>query len=277
MRVLKRNIKNLHVKSFLYWSLVILFSLLLQVALTPPLCAQRPPAANEVAVYEHINYVGNQVIYKLEPGMRQKLVSILPNTVDDKISSIQVGANVGVMYFLESGFSGLGNGTIQSLNTLPPQYNDKIRSLIIFPKEWGAPIGVLITGKYNYSATTSGLITKFFPAPEKMTDRIAYYPDIGIFNDNTPRAHVWPDKMNHPVHNQVFVKLCEHLNFGGKCITIPGPGGSPGHIFQLYDYQFSDKTSSLQVIHNYPVSVQQPTPARTPIRTPAERMPLQRR
>ena len=77
MRVLKRNIKNLHVKSFLYWSLVILFSLLLQVALTPPLCAQRPPAANEVAVYEHINYVGNQVIYKLEPGMRQKLVSII--------------------------------------------------------------------------------------------------------------------------------------------------------------------------------------------------------
>jgi len=275
MRVLSQNIQNRYVKSFLYWGLVILVSWLLQVALAPPLCAQRPPAANEVAVYEHVNYVGNQLIYTLEPGMRQKLVPYIPNPLADNISSIQVGANVGVAFWNSYNFFGDGNATLQSINNLSvmPKHHDKIMSLIIFPKEWAYPMGALIL------RTDYGLpLGQFFPAAEKMTDRITSYPDIGyVFNDHTQVLHVRPDIMNHPIHNQVIVKLCEHKNFGGKCLTFPGPGGSASHTFQLYDYQFSDKTSSLQVIHNYPVSVQQPPPARTPTRTPAERMPVQRR
>jgi hypothetical protein len=277
MRVLKQKqyMKNWHVKSFLYWSLVILFSWLLQIALAPPLFAQRPPAANEVAVYEHINYVGTQRIYALEPGMRQKFVPHLTSDIDQVISSIQVGANVGVMFFTSYNFGGSGNVTLQSINTLPPEYNDKISSLIIFPKEWLSPVGVLMVGKSRYSGLTMG---RFFPAPEKMADRTAFYPYIGDdLNDNSEVARVWPDSLKSPVYNQIWVKLCEDANYGGKCITIPGPGGSPLHTYQLYDYQSSNKTSSLQVTHNYPISVKSP-PAQSPsVQTPPVRMPIQRR
>jgi len=263
----KQNIKNRHVKSSLYWNLVILFSWLLQAVLTPPLFAQRPPGPNEVAVYEHINYVGNQEIYALEPGMRQKLVPFLPNTVDNEISSIQVGENVGVAFWTEQNFFGSGNATIQSINnlSLAPEYHDTISSLIIFPKEWKYPMGVLITGKFWFDSgggtKTGETLGKFFPAPEKMTDRIAYYPDIGYeLKNNNIDAYLRPDFM-HPVFKQVYVKLCEQENFGGKSITIPGPGGSIQQHFQLSDYQFANQVSSLQVIHNYPVSVQQSAPS----------------
>lgn len=265
----KQTIKNRHVKSFLYWGLVLLFSCLLQAALTPALFAQRPPGPNEVAVYEHINFIGNQEIYTLEPGMRQKLVPYLPNTVDNMISSIQVGANVGVAFYTEYNFSGSGNATLQSINNLSitPEYQDNISSLIIFPKEWKYAMGVLIAGKLwldsGYGTKTAVPLGKFYPAAEKMTDHIAYYPDIGYELDgNNQEAYLRPDSM-HPVFQEVSVKLYEQKNYGGKFITIPGPGVQFLQYFKLSDYQFENKVSSLQVIHNYSVSVsiKQPTPA----------------
>lgn len=261
-------------KPFLYWSLVILFSWFLQAALAPPLFAQRLPNDNEVAVYEHINYVGNQRIYALEPDMRQKLVPFLPNDIDDMISSIQVGANVGVMFFTGSNFRDEGNITLQSINnlSLKPEYHDKISSLIIFPKEWLSPLGVEMIGMYYSPGLTSGTtigvtIGRFFPAPEKMSDRTASYPYIGDdLNDRTREARIFPDTEKSPVYKQIWIKLCEHADFGGKCITIPGPG-SQVYYNQLSDYQFSNITSSLQVTHNPPISIQ----------SPPVRMPIQRR
>jgi len=276
MRVLKekQNMKNLHGKPFLYWSFVILFSWLLQVALTPPLFAQRLPNDNEIAVYEHINYMGNQRIYALETGIRQKLVPFLPNDIDDMISSIQVGAKVGVMFFNGSNFREEGNVTLQSMNNLPAEYHDKISSLIIFPKEWLSPLGVEMIGMY-YPSTTSGVtIGRFFPAPEKMSDQTAFYPYIGDdINDRTHEARIFPGTDRSPVCKQIWVKLCEHANYGGKCITIPGPG-SQIYNNQLSDYQFSNITSSLQVTHNPSISIQKP-PGST--QSPPVRIPIQKR
>jgi hypothetical protein len=257
---------------------------------TPVQKARKPIAANEVAVYEHINFEGNQEIYALEPGMRQKLVRLLPNTVDQKISSIQVGANVGVAFWTDSWFTATGNVTIQSINlSSKSEYNDRIRSIIIFPKEWAAPMGALLISKEK-DPSTGQVFSQFFPAPEKMTDRIAdndanasyplpgYVSILTYLRDKTDVVYVWPDKLNHPIHNQIYVKLCEQTNFKGKCITLPpDSGGSPSHTFKLSDYPYSGKVLSLQVIHNYPVSVKQPIPTRTPTQTPAVRMPVQRR
>lgn len=266
MRVLKgkQNMKNWYGKPLLYWCLVILFSWLLQVALTPSLFAQnRAPYENEVAVYEHVNFVGNQRIYALEPGMRQKLVWILPNDIDRMISSIQVGAKVGVMFFTGVHFRDEGNATLQSISQLPPEYNDKISSLIIFPKEWKAPLGVEMIGWYYTPGPVKGQSTgvikgQFFAAPEKMSERTAFYPDIGYeLNDRTHEARLFPGTETSPVCKQIWVKLFEHANFGGRSITIPGPGSSL-YVFQLSDYQFSKITSSLQVTASSEISIQKP-------------------
>ncbi len=283
MGVVSQNITNRYVKNLLYWSLVIAVSGLLQVILTPPLGAQKAPAANQVAVYEHINYVGDQLIYTLEPGMRQKIVRFIPNPLAGKISSIQVGANVGVAFWNSYDFYGDGNATFQSINNLSvmPTYHDKIMSLIIFPKEWKYPMGVLIIGKYLLDSWDGKKIEvplgKFYPAPEKMTDRVAPFPDIGYeFINNNTDAHVRPDSL-HPVFKQVSVKLCEQKNFGGKCITIPGPGGGIIQDFKLSDYQFENKVASLQVIHTpVTVSIKQPTTVVKPVppaRTQVQKAP----
>ena len=87
-----------------------------------------------------------QRIWALEPGMRQKLVPFVGNDINDMISSIQVGAKVGVMFFVDANYRGKGNTTIQSINSLPPEYNDAISSLIIFPREWLTPLGVSLAG-----------------------------------------------------------------------------------------------------------------------------------
>lgn len=207
--------------------------------------------------------------------MRQKLVRYVPNPLAGEISSIQVGANVGVAFYTSYNFTGDGNATLASINDLSStsKYHDKIMSFIIFPKEWLYPMGALLVRKDQVPP-----IGQFFPAAEKMTDRIAYYPDIGYaFEDHTQDLFVRPDIMNHPVHNQVLVKLCEDKNFGGKCLTFPGPGGSASHYFQLYNYQFSDKVSSLQVIHNSPVQAQKQPIQTQPIQRPAYPIPMQRR
>ena len=260
----KRRIENFYVKSLLYWSLFILIVWSLLAINTPSLFAQnRAPYENEVAVYEHINFVGNQRIYALEPGMRQKLVWILPNDIDRMISSIQVGAKVGVMFFTGVNFRDEGNVTLQSISQLPPEYNDKISSLIVFPKEWKAPLGVEMIGWYYTPGPVKGQSTgvikgQFFAAPEKMSERTAFYPDIGYeLNDRTHEARIFPGTETSPVCKQIWVKLFEHANFGGRSITLPGPGSSL-FVFQLSDYQFSKITSSLQVTASSEISIQKP-------------------
>jgi len=263
----KRKNESFHVKSILYSGFMILFAWSLLAINTPTLLAQnRAPYENEVAVYEHINFVGNQRIYALEPGMRQKLVWILPNDIDKMISSIQVGAKVGVMFFTGVNFRDAGNATLQSIYQLPPAYNDKISSLIVFPKEWLAPMGVEMVGIKSKSGQPANVnwtqvVCRFFPAPEKMSYQVAPHPDIGYeLYGITQTARLFPGTETSPVCKQISVKLFEHANFGGRSITLPGPGSSL-YVFQLSDYQFMNITSSLQVIAASQISIKK-TPDR---------------
>jgi len=270
----KRKNESFHVISILYSGFMILFVWSLLAINTPTLLAQnRAPYENEVAVYEHINFVGNQRIYALEPGMRQKLVWILPNDIDKKISSIQVGAKVGVMFFTGVNFRDAGNATLQSIYQLPPAYNDKISSLIVFPKEWLAPMGVEMVGIKSKSGQPANVnwtevVCRFFPAPEKMSYQIAPHPDIGYeLYGITQEARIFPGTETSPVCKQISVKLFEHANFGGRSITLPGPGSSL-FIFPLRDYQFMNITSSLQVIAASQISIKK-TPDRALPERPA--------
>lgn len=146
---------------------------------------------------------------------------------------------------------------------------------------------LLISQEKNPS--TGQVYSQFFPAPEAMTIKTVKYDSavsyilpgyvkiLTSLRDKTDVVYVWPDKLNHPIHNQVSVILCDDVTMKGKCITLPpGSGGSPSHTFKLSNYPFSGKVLSLEVIHNYPVSVKKPTPARTPIQIPAVRVPTQR-
>ncbi len=58
----------------------------------------QPVAPSEVNVFERVNFIGQSLSFKLEPGIRHKLVWNLDD-LNDKISSILVGSDVNVKVF----------------------------------------------------------------------------------------------------------------------------------------------------------------------------------
>jgi hypothetical protein len=241
----------------------------------------------EVIVYEHANFVGKYMRFKLEPGMRQKLVRVLPSEMNDVISSIQVGSKVAVMVYRDANFEdiskhrkvpGPGSGTVikweeqefpiyESKKTL--QLNDEISSLIVFPKEMIQPIGVMLSdrGKTDWG-------DKFFPLPERLDQTEERYSYLGNMNDDANRVTLFPTDPKSPAYGKVQVTLYEHPDFKGRWITLPGADGSMPSC-SLYSmekipscslgpYQFGDIASSVIVRWKGPVSTSTGGTAATP-------------
>jgi hypothetical protein len=236
----------------------------------------------EVIVYEHANFVGKYMRFKLELGMRQKLVPVLPSEMNDVISSIQVGSKVAVMVFRDANFEdiskhrkvpGPASGQIGKFGEqLFPIYeskkvldlNDEISSLIVFPKEMIQPIGVMLGDRASRDWGD-----KFFPLPERLDQTEAKYATLPNMNDDANVFGIYPNNPKSPAYGKVQMTLYEHPNFKGKWITLPGadgvmpsePGCSPPYEFggahcmsSLGPYQFGDIASSLIVRLAGPVS-----------------------
>jgi len=228
-------------------SLVALAGIL--VPITGTFVHAQMPGPNEVIAYEHINFVGAHRSWKLEPGMRQKLVPYVGDDMNDRISSIHVGSGVGVAVFQHADFQGPWWNYQSTQTGLPPQWNDQISSLIVYPKAMVQPLGVYLEGMTSGAGVIHAMVAGFFPAPERMAEPTARYPFIGkMMNDAVEMASIYPNDSRSPVRGKIEVRLCEHTNFAGRCITIPGPG-SDYTIFKLGDYQFSHITSSVEVSH----------------------------
>jgi hypothetical protein len=192
---------------------------------------KRPAGAGdyEVVVYEHANYQGKSLVYSVQPGMCQKLEPQLGKAkMNDKLTSVKVGKNVAVELFQHKNYSGqhlLLQDSKQSLS--PYKFNDKVSSLIVWPKTRFATVGVWLRGSKE----------SFYPASE--TCGRASYPHL-VYNDNAERVYI----ANLPVGCQVKATIYEHADFKGKSETfIAGPN------YGLFDIRkdLRGKASSLRV------------------------------
>jgi hypothetical protein len=215
--------------------------------------------SNEVIVYEHANFVGRYMRFRLEPGMRQLLVHRFPDSMNDAISSIQIGSNVAVMLFEDASFEDMEGHfsvplykphrfpfedyIVRDSENVPRTFvNDSISSLIVFAKEQIQPSGVWLSdqGRNDYGY-------KFFPL--SWTGGEAGYGDLREMNDDANEIILYPNDPKAPDYGRVYVTLYEHANFGGRSITLPGADGAmpPEGKFRCNTYQWDDIASSLKV------------------------------
>ncbi len=208
----------------------------------------------EVILYEHPNYTGMWIRYKMQPGMRQRLVWQIDSEMNDKVSSIQIGANVGVSIFehynfyadeldgnqnLEKSVAHIGAGT--------RPLNEKISSLIIYPKKSGL-LGVWLS---DFSFSTPVNDWTFFPLPEYEKETRQEFPTLDQYNLNKNANIIQPKTVifrspQFPKNDNLTVILYEEKNFQGNSLTLPGADGWE-ESYNLGDFQWSDRAASLRV------------------------------
>ena len=202
----------------------------------------------DVILYEHPNYLGPWVRYTLQPGMRQRLVPEIVPALEDKVSSIKVGQNVGVRVFQHRRyFANEDDGwdrffaSVPSLGTNTQPLDDKISSLIIFPKAAGDAFGVCLLdqGKYSHGNLT------VVPLPELEAATEQAYPFLGEFNLDKNLNVVWPLGAN-PWWNRIELVLYAERNFVGLMLTLPEADGWRPE-YNLGWASFSDSAASLRV------------------------------
>ena len=201
---------------------------------------------NEVIVYEHVNFVGEYMRFKIEPGMRHKLVPNLGG-MDNRISSIQVGSKVAVIGFKYKNFIEGAMDTVfwnSNKNLHESGLGDTFSSLIVYPKECGnLPVGAYLIDHRAFSHRR-----QFFPLPELLNEIEARYATLPNMNDDANEVSFYPFFFKTPVCGNIQVTLYEHANFKGKSITLPGGDGFiPDEGFPLNNYKFGDIASSMIV------------------------------
>ena len=221
------------------WIMVILAA---AVLLSGTTTANSGVAPNEVCIYEHIDYVGEGVCFRVEPGMRHKLVPALGN-MNDRASSILVGKEVYVEIYEHAHFAGHHARYVDNVRTLPSpgwqfnfdELNDLVSSLIVVPRHQSLSGVYLLEGFDTFRKREV-----FYPLPERLLDYSARYPRLDWMSMNDVATKVW-------LEGDVVVDLYEHANFKGKWIRLPGAGPTKQDRFDLKPYQFDGIVSSLEV------------------------------
>lgn len=203
---------------------------------------------NEICIYEHIDYVGQRACFRVESGMRHKLIPTLGN-MNDRASSVVVGSGVVVMMYRDAHYSGKsrlysGNKRVFEKGpevSWPMRFdfggmNDLVSSLIVVPRNTPLSGVYLLEGPDSFRK-----IAIFYPLPERKVDYMARYPKLDRMNMNDAAAKV-------VLVGDVSVDLYEHANFQGKRITLPSSAHSAKQKeFDLKPYHFEGIASSLVV------------------------------
>jgi hypothetical protein len=170
---------------------------------------------HEVVVYEHANYQGKSLAFSIWPGECQKLEPQLSKAkMNDKLTSVKVGKNVEVVLFEHNKYSGqhlVLRDSVQSLS--PYKFNDKVSSLIVYPKKMLNPLGVWLVGSKQ----------SFYPA--SVTCGGVKYPHLE-YNDNATSVIIHSTEPHSPAWGQIKATIYEHADFRGKFQTFTaGPSG----------------------------------------------------
>ncbi len=135
----------------------------------------------EVIAWEHAGFSGAHLSWTIEPGMRHCLVPDLPGWFNDEISSFQVGSEVRVAVYRHAGFAGPTEVYSSDVGAVSDYWNDEISSLVVYPKTWERPLGVVLTDTAFNTWTGHERTTQFFPLPERLDQAEALYPSLGDY------------------------------------------------------------------------------------------------
>jgi hypothetical protein len=148
-----------------------------------------------------------------------------------------VGTNVKVLVFADGKLCGENKIYDRDFRELG-NFNDRISSLIVFPKKLAHPQGVdlLIPKKSGWAS--AGKEVSFYPLPEPASSSEARYAAIGDY---------WNDKaVAIRLYGPVEVVLYKNVHFQDPSMKFPGMLGAKDYYI-LKDYQFDKVTSSLIV------------------------------
>ena len=116
----------------------------------------------EVTLFERRNFAGKSLSYSLPSASCQKQEPQFDRVkIGDKIAPARIGSKVGVAMFERSEFGGRHFNMTGDLTDLSAhKYNQKPSSLIVYRKEDGGPIGVMLVGSK----------TAFYPLTDSCAD-----------------------------------------------------------------------------------------------------------
>ena len=202
----------------------------------------------EIIIYEHSNFTGTWCSYRMQPGMRQRLVPQIYPGREDKVGSMKLGSNVKVAIFADYNFhaGAESDWTFFSQSISKVEIDYQVKSLILFPKAARSPLGVWLADE-RFSCGYCEV--SFFPLPESENENESGWGFLGDFNlernanDITVRDPVGKDSIE--------VVLYDQRDFGGNRKTFPGEdlgawGESWGWI-NIGNFNWSDRAASLKV------------------------------
>jgi hypothetical protein len=209
----------------------------------------------EIIIYEKPGFTGSYIRYRMEPGMRQKLVPQIYPGWNNKVTSIQVGAKVAVTLYAGRNFYFSSRTQFEATfrdSIARVQVDYQVNSFIIYPKAAGAPMGIWL-GDERWEIKGLATDHAFFPLPEWEATPSAGWPSLGEFNLDKNANLVWlPDGVVHG--NSIGAVLFEQQNFQGASLILPGAGGwgqtgGPPYYDKINFGQlnWSDRAASLQV------------------------------
>lgn len=201
----------------------------------PVQSTQVEPDPNGIVVFQKPHYKGYWIKFLWDPSTRHRLIPVL-GTWNDMISSFKVGSNVRVVFFRHVWF----HGSLQNFGGKVPIVSDtsldddSISSLIIYPKNKTLPDGVHLKADWHgFGEREQG----YFPLPEEKHIKEAHISVLDDYLDEeTERVYLY---------GGIEVSLYQGANFKGKELTLPDWAHLGKTYFDLDDYGFAHKTSSL--------------------------------
>ena len=216
---------------------------------------------NQVIVWEHSHFYGDSYSWILEPGMRHRLVGHFPGSLNDQISSIEVGSNVKVITYRHADFAGPSKVYQGQVESLSGYWNDQISSLIIFPKAQAAPLGVIMSDTAFNTVTGYEPVHQFFPLPEDPELKSQAYADMDDYiNDKVEYVLLQGDNVEVTLHRHASGnRLSDNLTLPSFSCGSPAIGTIGGYqTFRLSGCagNLEGEVSSLEVREREPPEVQ---------------------
>jgi hypothetical protein len=221
----------------------------------------------EIIIYDQPNYVGNWIRYRMEPGMRQLLVYVIYQGWDTKVVSVQVGSNVGVVFYPGPFFSIQGSNLYAGSGQKETKYESwaprvqvdyKINSFIIYPKAAYGPIGVRLwhESQPTFSVGAQAADTEtFFPLPEMEANNEYVESFLGDQHLDKRSSALCPSPGGFGKFLQIV--LYDQRDYGGNMMVLPGANGWEGSFNDVRNpscegvnfgqFGWTDRVASLKV------------------------------
>jgi cathepsin L len=190
-----------------------------------------------VTIYKDSNFSGKSVKFIVGQGRCYKLVPQLGSSAykfNDQISSVKVGKKVGVLLYQHDNYAGKFLDCVMDISDLAKDkgWNDVTSSLIVFLRDSGSPVGVVLSSSHNQ---------QFFPVDELGNAMV--YTKVA-YNDDAESVNFDVTKPSDPSWGTRIVTVYKDANLKGISQTFQAD--ARGSQFKL-DKNLSHNVSSLKI------------------------------